>query len=189
MALAAGATAEVVIALRGRETTRLVDAGLTITSTGAASVEPAGWDALTVTAGATGPISLTATTSAGATLDVTMPVAAAVDDVVLQPHAPLVVGQAEIVCASALAGADQLMGLVWRWSTPDAETLVPGWTDNCVGIIPTRAGDLTLTATAGDRTATLVVPVVAAATARATAAGAAPADTDLGERARLIAGE
>lgn len=182
IAAAPGRAVPVVITLSGSGA-RLVDEGLALTVDGTPAPD-ATWQTATLTAPATGAIELVATTSAGERRAFALTAAAAIDRLELHAHDPLVVNQGGVVCGAAIAGDAQVLGETWAWTSAGAELLGGLGQRNCVGVVPSQVGPLTLVATAGSATATFTVDVVAAAQRTAPTAPA-PAETGLGERATL----
>lgn len=186
LALAAGATSTLVVAITAAGGGRLVDAGLTVAVGGAATVGDRAWDAAKLTAGAGGTITVAATTGDGHRLDAALPIATTIDELALQPRAPLRVGASETVCLSPLAGGRHVVGLAWTWSTTSDAGVgaLTGLFDNCALVTARVPGPVTLTVTAGDRTTT--VTLVATAGVAGRGAPVIRADGD-GERAAAAA--
>lgn len=182
IAAAPGRAVPLVVALSGNGA-RLVDEGMALTVDGA-PVADASWQTATVVAPAKGATELVATTSAGERRSFALTAATTIDRLELHPHDPLAVNQAGLLCGAAIAGDAQVLGEPWTWASADADVLAALPRRNCIGLVPRRAGPLTVVATAGSATATFTVDVVAAAQRPAPTAPAS-STTGLGERATL----
>lgn len=181
LALVPGRAVTLVAAIVAADGTRLVDDGLTLTSRGAPTTQRS-WDSLTVTAGTTG-FEIT-TAVGGLTVVHPVAVASAAERLELQPHDPIRRGETTTVCVAAVAGANEVIGLGWTWSAPTGGQVTPmtGLLDNCAMVQPTTGEPVGVTVAVPGASLRLNLPVTA------TARVARPAvDSDLGDRARLIA--
>ena len=180
IAVTPGGVQSIVVALLTVDGQRVVDGGLTIEAPRLSS-----WDGVRVEPAAT-PVAVRATTSTGITASWTVRSANVVEAVVLQAPGRLPLGAWTTVCATARAGADQLLGQPWRFEvTPtDADLRAAATLDrNCIDIAPRRAGAVPLTATAGTRSAVLMLDVGSSAARTATPT---LGSDDLGDRARTV---
>ncbi|MBL8625034.1 MAG: hypothetical protein JNK64_27240 [Myxococcales bacterium] len=188
LALAAGATTTLVVALTAAGGGRLVDAGLTIAVSGAATVDARAWDAARLIAGTGGAAAIVATTGDGHRLDAALPIATTVDELALQARAPLRVGASETVCVSPLAAGRHVVGLAWTWSTTSDAGVGPltGLRDNCAVVTARVPGPVALTVTAGGRTATMTLVATTGAAGRAAPVRRDDAGSGAGERAAAV---
>jgi hypothetical protein len=181
LALVPGRPINLVAMVLASDGTRLVDQGLTIASDGPTAT-PRSWDSVGLTAGSAG---FTITTIAGGlTVEHAVAVASAAERLEVQPHDPLTRGSSTMVCVSALAGANEVVGLAWTWSAPTGGRITPmtGLLDNCAVVEPTTGEPVGVTVAVAGVTTRLTLPLGGAARS-------APAawPSDLGDRARLIA--
>lgn len=179
VAAAPGRAVPLVVTLSG-DGFRLIDEGMTLTVDDA-PVPDASWQVATVVSPAVGALELVATTSAGERRAFTLTAATALDRLELLPHEPLVPGQGGVVCGVAISGDDQVVGETWTWASVDADLFSGLVQRNCIGVVPRRAGPLTLVADVGGHTATFSIDAVAAARP----AAAPPVADGLGDRAAL----
>ncbi len=170
---------------------RVVDESMGIELAGATRRS---WDTIGVPALAVGhhAMKVTAGNRPAAALDVE--VVAGADEIVAQPvQAPIEAGRAATVCFSARAAGRHVAGLTWTFAS-DNGTAVRSLFPNCAAVTAERAGNLTVTASAGGRTlaapfmAVITASAVAPADAAARREAAAPAQemaigTTAGERA------
>lgn len=162
-AMLAGGTDDLLVRLGAGDGTRIVDQRMTIAATGSAfaSGQMLAWDTLRVRAVGAGEGTLVVRTGDGTTHPQTVPLAAAVDDVLwvsalgaVAPNGTAVVGAAPIYCFRAVSGTSLVAGATWSYTATFGLTLTASVAKNCVVVTAgagASGGALTVTASGVSR--------------------------------------
>ena len=170
LAVTPGPPTTVLVAMLTADGGRVVDDSLAIEAPVRSS-----WDGVLIEPTST-PVTVRAISGAGLTGRWVVRTATAVDAVVLQAPGRLPLGTWTLVCATARSGDDQLLGQAWQFEAEPGDALLRSPSKayrNCIDVAPQRSGAVPLTATAGARTAVMMLDVgtSAAQTARPALAG------------------